>query len=91
MWSLIGDIAQWVAVFVIGGGLIASWQGKKHQEAKSQGALEQKIISLEKTVAKANGTGEKILQGINKMKTHCAGVTAGFAARLNGLERKKRK
>lgn len=91
MISIIGDIAQWVAVVVIGGGLYVSYRRSNRNEVKGEGVLEEKINHLEETTGKMSEKTDKVLEGLNEMKEHCAGVTAGFKARIISLEDKRGK
>lgn len=88
---VVGDIAQWAAVIIIGGGLWASWRRNGHKEAKEEGALGVKIDNLEVLAGAHTKKLDKIVEGLNEMKEHCARVSTGLTTRVEGLEMRGRK
>lgn len=88
---IVGDIAQWVAVVIIGGGLWASWRRNGQHAAEGQGIMSEKISNLEKVAESNVNKSDEILLSLNEMKEHCARVSTGLTTRVNGLENIRRK
>jgi len=89
--TIAGDIAQWAAVILLSGGLAATWWKNGKGEAKRQGVIEEKIGHLEVSISKSSSKSDTILESLHGMKEHCAGVTAGFTARIDTLEKRRKR
>ena len=85
----IGDIAQWVAVVIIAGGMVLTWRKNGRSEALNSGKRIEKIASLEKVVGEVSSKQDNILESINAFKTHCAKVSTGLNGRITNLESKQ--
>ena len=97
-YPLVGDLAQWAAVLVIGGGFIWTWRRNGKDKAFDAGQLAEKITNLEKFAEEAKTESkveserqhakmDKILAGQNEMKTHCANVSGDLAGEIKALQK----
>lgn len=86
-------IASWVATGLVGFGLVLTWvrNGKSH--AKHMAKVEAKVDEvkvdteeLKKGQTDQNKKMDSIEKEISSINVHCAGVTAGFEARLRTSE-----